>query len=324
MKKLLETLYVTTPDSYLFCRNENICVKIGGEEKASVPAVMLDGIVCFGEMTVSAPLIGFCAEHGITLTFLSSNGRFYSRICGPVSGNVLLRKKQYQALDDDDFRMKFVQNLLVGKLLNEKNVLMRTARTQDAATAESLRAACQSISQYAAQLETCASVDQMRGIEGAAAKCYFAHFDDMISPQCHFQFVERSRRPPRNEVNAVLSFMYTLQTRDIQAALETVGLDPAAGWLHTLRPGRPSLALSLFNKRQLTDKDFEYDSLAVMLNERGRKTVLTAWRDRKQEEITHPYLGEKIQVGLIAYVQAMMLARVLRGDLDCYPPFVWR
>lgn len=205
--------------------------------------------------------------------------------------------------------MKFVQNLLVGKLLNEKNVLMRTARTQDAATAESLRAACQSISQYAAQLETCASVDQMRGIEGAAAKCYFAHFDDMISPQCPFQFVERSRRPPRNEVNAVLSFMYTLQTRDIQAALETVGLDPAAGWLHTLRPGRPSLALdlleefraplcdrlalSLFNKRQLTDKDFEYDSLAVMLNERGRKTVLTAWRDRKQEEITHPYLGEK-------------------------------
>lgn len=310
MKKLLETLYVTTPDSYLFCRNENICVKIGGEEKASVPAVMLDGIVCFGEMTVSTPLIGFCAEHGITLTFLSSNGRFYSRICGPVSGNVLLRKKQYQALDDDDFRMKFVQNLLVGKLLNEKNVLMRTARTQDAATAESLRAACQSISQYAAQLETCAGVDQMRGIEGAAAKCYFAHFDDMISPQCPFQFVERSRRPPRNEVNAVLSFMYTLQTRDIQAALETVGLDPAAGWLHTLRPGRPSLALdlleefraplcdrlalSLFNKRQLTDKDFEYDSLAVMLNERGRKTVLTAWRDRKQEEITHPYLGEKI------------------------------
>lgn len=153
----------------------------------------------------------------------------------------------------------------------------------------------------------------MRGIEGAAAKCYFAHFDDMISPQCPFQFVERSRRPPRNEVNAVLSFMYTLQTRDIQAALETVGLDPAAGWLHTLRPGRPSLALdlleefraplcdrlalSLFNKRQLTDKDFEYDSLAVMLNERGRKTVLTAWRDRKQEEITHPYLGEKSKLG---------------------------
>ena len=253
---------------------------------------------------------------------------------------MLLRKRQYQALDDVDFQMKFVQNLLVGKLLNEKNVLMRAARTQDAATSKKLREACQSISRYAAQLEACESVDQMRGVEGAAAKCYFAHFDDMISPQCHFRFVERSRRPPRNEINAALSFVYTLQTRDIQAALETAGLDPAAGWLHTLRPGRPSLALdlleefraplcdrlvlSLFNKRQLTDKDFEYDSLAVMLNERGRKKVLAAWHDRKQEEITHPYLGEKIQVGLIAYAQAMMLARVLRGDLDCYPPFVWR
>lgn len=186
MKKLLETLYVTTPESYLFCRNENICVKIGGEEKASIPAVMLDGIVCFGEMTVSTPLIGFCAEHGITLTFLSSNGRFYSRICGPVSGNVLLRKRQYQALDDADFQMKFVQNLLVGKLLNEKNVLMRAARTQDVATSRTLREACQFISRYAAQLEECESVDQMRGVEGAAAKCYFAHFDDMISRNALF------------------------------------------------------------------------------------------------------------------------------------------
>ena len=161
MKKLLETLYVTTPESYLFCRNENICVKIGGEEKASVPAVMLDGIVCFGEMTVSTPLIGFCAEHGITLTFLSSKGRFYSRICGPVSGNVLLRKRQYQALDDVDFQMKFVRNLLVGKLLNEKNVLMRAARTQDAATSKKLREACQSISRYAAQLEACDKTYQL-------------------------------------------------------------------------------------------------------------------------------------------------------------------
>ena len=340
MKKLLETLYVTTPDSYLYCRNENICVKIGGEEKASFPAIVLDGIVCFGEMTVSTPLIGFCAARGMTLTFLSSNGRFYGRVCGPVSGNVLLRKKQYQALEDESFRLSVVQSFLLGKLCNEKNVLMRAARSQSAQEATGLREACKTLSAYAAQLENCASVDSLRGVEGAAAKCYFSHLDDMLSPKCPFQFQERSRQPPRNEVNAVLSFLYTLQTRDIQSALETVGLDPAAGWLHTLRPGRPSLALdlleefraplcdrfalALFNKRQLTDKDFEYDSQAVMLNERGRKTVLSAWHDRKQEEIIHPYLGEKIQIGLIAYVQAMLLARVLRGDLDCYPPFVWR
>ena len=340
MKKLLETLYVTTPESYLYCRNENICLKIGGVEKASLPAILLDGIVCFGETTVSTPLIGFCAERGITLTFLSPGGRFYGRVCGPVSGNVLLRKKQYQALEDDRFRLGFVRNLLTGKLCNEKNVLMRAARSQEGETVGKLREACKALSGYAAQLETCASVDSMRGVEGTAAKCYFACFDDMLSVQCPFRFGERSRRPPRNEVNAVLSFLYTLQTRDIQAALETVGLDPAAGWLHTLRPGRPSLALdlleefraplcdrfalSLLNKRQLTDNDFEHDSLAVMLNEKGRKTVLSAWHDRQQEEIVHPYLGEKIQIGLIAYVQAMLLARVLRGDLDCYPPFAWR
>ena len=191
MKKLLETLYVTTPESYLYCRNENICLKIGGVEKASLPAILLDGIVCFGEMTVSTPLIGFCAERGITLTFLSPGGRFYGRVCGPVSGNVLLRKKQYQALEDDRFRLGFVRNLLTGKLCNEKNVLMRAARSQSAQEAAGLREACKVLSAYAVQLETCASVDSLRGVEGAAAKCYFSHFDDMISPKCPFQFQER-------------------------------------------------------------------------------------------------------------------------------------
>jgi CRISPR-associated protein Cas1 len=341
MKKLLNTLYVLTPESYLYCRNENICVKIGGVEKQSIPAISIDGVVCFGQMTVSTPLIEFCGRQGITITFLSQNGRFFGRVCGPVSGNVLLRKKQYESINHQELSAQIVRNILFGKLRNGKAVLLRAARTeQREAVSGKLFDTAQKLSELAQQLSQCGEIDSMRGIEGAAASLYFARFDDMLSEKCAFRFGERSRRPPRNEVNAVLSFLYTILTRDVQAALETVGLDPAAGYLHTLRPGRPSLALdmleelraplcdrsvlSLFNRGQLTQKDFEADSQAVMLNERGRKTVLTSWQKRKQEEITHPFLDEKIQIGMIPYAQAMLFARMLRGDLDCYPPFSWR
>lgn len=341
MKRLLNTLYVMTPESYLYFRNENICIKIGGEEKASVPAITLDGIVCFGEMTVSTPLIGFCAERGITLTFLSPSGRFYGRVCGPVSGNVLLRKKQFSSLDNVAFSVDFVRNVLYGKLCNERNVLLRAARSQSLPErTNALKEAADRLGGLARQLDVSHTIDSMRGIEGAAASAYFSQFDQMLSAQCPFSFDERSRRPPRNEVNAVLSFVYTLQTREIRSSLEAVGLDPAAGYLHTLRPGRPSLALdlleefraplcdrfvlSLFNKKQLTAKEFERDSQAVMLNEQGRRLVISSWQKRKQEEINHPFLDEKIPIGLIPYVQALLLARVLRGDLDCYPPFIWR
>ena len=342
MKKLLNTLYVLTPESYLFCRNENICVQVGGAEKLSVPALTIDAIVCFGKMTVSTPLLEFCGTHGISVTFLTQNGHFMGRFYGPVSGNVLLRKRQYETISDPAFCRSFVQSILFAKLRNSKLVLLRAART---AKTEPMRGELQVgaalLSQAAERLPLCENADAMRGVEGAAATAYFARFDLMMQQNpAGFRFTTRSRRPPRDEVNALLSFTYMLLTREMQSAMETVGLDPAAGYLHTLRPGRASFALdlmeelraplcdrfvlALLNRGQLSARDFDREEEAVLLNERGRKTVLTAWQKRKFEEITHPFLNEKLPIGMIPYVQAMLFARVLRGDLDEYPPFVWR
>lgn len=339
MKKLLNTLYILTPDSYLYCRNENICVKIGDEDKVSISALSIEAIVCFGKNTVSTPLIGFCAERGISLVFLSEHGRFLARVEGPVSGNILLRKRQFESLSDYSFSSSFVRTLLMAKIRNSKTVLLRSARSEESADS-ALYGAASRLSELAKALPDAASIDTMRGIEGAAATIYFSCFDRMLGASCPFRFETRSRRPPKNEVNAVLSFAYTLLRREVTSALETVGLDPAAGYLHTLRPGRPSFALdlmeelrgplcdrfvlTLFRRKQLSSAQFDLDGEAVYLNEKGRRAVLSAWQKRKGETIQHPFLNEKIQIGLIPYAQAMLFARVLRGDLDCYPPFVWR
>lgn len=341
MKKLLETMYITTPDSYAFLRNENICIEVGGEERASVPASQVDSIVFIGKNTVSTGLMAFCGKHDITLSFIGMRGEFCGRVCGPVSGNVLLRKRQYESLNNAKFVSTTVRNILYGKIRNGKDVLMRYARTASKAeNANALYAAAEKLSGMAKMLSDADDVDVMRGIEGAAANAYFSVFDNMIDGKNGFVFGTRSKRPPRNEVNAVLSFVYTLMTHDCISALETVGLDPAAGYLHTLRPGRASFALdlieelraplcdrfviSLLHKGQLAKKDFNVEGDAVWLSEKGRRTVLAAWRERKREEITHPFFKEKIPIGLIPYTQAMLFARVLRGDLDLYPPFVWR
>lgn len=342
MKKLLNTLYVLTPESYLFCRNENICVRIEDAEKLCVPALNIDAIVCFGKMTVSTPLLEFCGSHGISLTFLRENGHFMGRLQGPVNGNVLLRKRQYASMQDTAFAQQTVQSILLAKLRNSKLVLMRAARSERASAFRAeLELGVERLNAAAANLLQCSSIDSMRGIEGTAANAYFAQFDGILAGNPGgFRFDIRSRRPPRNEVNAALSFTYMLLTSQMQSAMETVGIDPAAGYLHTLRPGRASFALdlieelraplcdrfvlSLFNKGQLSQHDFDRDEEMVSLNDRGRRTLLSAWEKRKQEQIVHPFLKERIPIGLIPYVQAMLFARVLRGDLDHYPPFVWR
>lgn len=341
MKKLLETMYITTPDSYAFLRNENICISVGGEERASVPASQVDSIVFLGKNTLSTGLMAFCEKQNITLTFLGMNGEFCGRVCGPVSGNVLLRKRQYESLSDPAFVSTTVRNILFGKIRNSKDVLLRFARSASKEENEALlRDAAGKLSSMAQMLAETDDVDSMRGIEGAAANAYFSVFDVILDGENGFVFDVRSKRPPRNEVNAVLSFVYTLLTHDCCSALDTVGLDPAAGYLHTLRPGRSSFALdlieelraplcdrfviSLIHKGQLSKKDFNVEGDAVWLSDEGRKTVLSAWRERKREEIIHPFFKEKIPIGLIPYTQAMLFARVLRGDLDLYPPFVWR
>lgn len=341
MKKLLETMYVLTPESYVFHRNENVCISIGGEEKASVPVTSVNSIVFFGKNTLSTSLLGFCAKNDVTITFVDAFGHFEGRLCGPVSGNVLLRKRQYESLSDSAFCRQFVGDLLAGKLYNSKNILMRHARgSKEEEPRQYLYQGAEQIAELAGLLEQCADCDGLRGIEGSAAKVYFSRFDSMLSSPSGFRFDKRSRRPPLNEVNAVLSFLYTQLTHDMVSAMETVGLDPAAGYLHTLRPGRPSfaldlmeefraplcdrLALTLFNRGQLAKPDFRTEGDAIYLNDKGRRTVLAAWRERKKEDIQHPFLKESIPIGLIPYTQAMLFARVLRGDLDRYPPFMWR
>lgn len=338
MKQLQNTLYVLTPETYLNLQNENIAVKVGGEEKVRIPAHSLSSIYCFGTATVSTPLIGFCAQQGIALVFFSEYGKFLGRVEGPLHGNILLRRRQFAAMEDPVQRTRLVRCLLLGKLVNSKEFLLRQKRER-ADQAGVLNRAAEKLTAFGLQLRDCPTVEAMRGVEGAAAAAYFSALPAMIVGD-EFSFSGRNRRPPEDPVNALLSFLYTLLKNDVQSALEGVGLDPAAGFLHTIRPGRPALALdlmeelraplcdrmavSLLNRGQITKKSYEQLNAPVLLNEAGRKAVLSAWQKRKQKTITHPFLEETIPIGLIPHTQAQLLARMLRNELDEYPPFHWR
>lgn len=344
MKKLLNTVYVTTEGAALRKDGENLVAEVEGQERARVPLHMLASLVAFGAIYLSPGLIAACAAAGIGIVLLDRNGRFQARVEGPVTGNVLLRRAQYRASDAPE---EIVRSFLIGKVANQRAVLMRGMRDYgeewDAAARGAVSEAVERLAYIMRRVELANDdLDRMRGSEGEAANIYFSVFDHLIrAPDPQMRWRGRSRRPPLDPVNAVLSFLYTLLTHDCRSACEGAGLDPSVGFLHRDRPGRPSLALdlmeelrpiladrlalSLINRRQLRERDFEVlDSGAVLLGEEARKTVLAAWQERKKEERMHAFLQEKAPLGLVPHLQAQMLARHLRGDLDAYPPWFWK
>ncbi|MCX5814343.1 MAG: type I-C CRISPR-associated endonuclease Cas1c [Proteobacteria bacterium] len=343
MKKHLNTLYVTTQGAYLSKEGETVVVKIDGEVRLRIPVHTIGGIVCFGNVGCSPFLMGFCAENQVALSFLTEHGRFLAKIQGAVSGNVLLRREQYRKADDLAFSAGVAKFILTGKITNCRTILQRALRDHgNKINEQELRNAVMRLNRQLEFFDQEYPLDVLRGLEGDSAHIYFSVFDHLIVAQKEtFRFDERNRRPPLDNVNCLLSFIYTLVMHDVRSALETVGLDPAVGFLHRDRPGRPGLALdlmeefrpfiadrlalSLINLQQVQGKGFKkMDSGAVIMNDDTRKTLLVAYQERKQEEITHPFLGEKVMIGIIFHIQALLMARYLRGDLDGYPPFIWK
>lgn len=343
MKQLLNTLFVTTPGAYLRCQGQGIAVRVDGETRLHVPVHTLGSIVCLGRVGCSPKVFDLCGRSAVTVSFLSESGRFYGRVHGPTSGNVLLRREQYRVSDDPVRTAAVARAVVVGKVANCRTALRRAAREHsDAAAAARLGAAADRLGGVLESLPEGLLLNLVRGHEGDAARLYFGAFDDLVTgPKPEFAFTKRSRRPPLDRINALLSFLYTLLVNDLVGAVESVGLDPAVGFLHRDRPGRPGLALdlmeelrpvladrlavSLVNRRQVKPNGFRVtETGAVLMDEDTRKEVIIAYQKRKQDEITHPYLEEKMPLGLLPHVQALLLARHLRGDLDGYPAFLWR
>ena len=344
MKQLLNTLFVTTQGSYLAKEGDTVLVRIENETKLRVPIHTLGSIVCFGQVSCSPFLMGLCGERNVTLSFLTENGKFLARVHGPVCGNVLLRREQYRIADNPEVCADISRSIVIAKMANCRVALMRATRDRpDDPNNEQLERAGQCLVNSIDELKNRnIATEMIRGAEGNAANVYFGAFDHLITAnKDEFFFRQRSRRPPLDKMNALLSFLYTILVHDVESALEGVGLDPAVGFLHVDRPGRPSLALdimeefrpyladrlalSLINRQQVKPDGFKISETgAVIMDDDTRKTVLVAWQKRKQEEVTHPFLDEKVQVGLLPHIQAMLMARFLRKDLDGYPPFLWR
>lgn len=343
MKKLLNTLYVTSPDTYLSLDGENVVVLKEQQEAVRIPLHNLESILAFGYTGASPALMGRCAKSGPSLTFLTAQGRFLCRVVGETNGNVTLRKTQYRISDDPTASLRLARRFILGKLYNSRWVLERATRDHShRIDTERVKCASQQLAGSMSSINECEDLARLRGLEGEAASCYFGVLDELILQQKEdFPFSGRNRRPPLDNVNALLSFVYTLLAHDCAAALEGVGLDAYVGFLHRDRPGRISLALdlmeelrsiyadrfviSLINRREVNSKGFKQrESGAVIMDDDTRKSVLRAWQEKKQDTITHPYLEEKIEWGLVAHVQALLLARYLRGDIDDYPVFLWK
>ena len=341
MKQFLNTLYVTTPDAYLRLEGETVCVMIEKEKRLQVPLHHLNAFVLFDTM-MSPALMGRCAADGRSIIWLNRGGKFMARMEGPVNGNILLRQAQYRMADNAEQSLKIAQRFIAGKIRNSRQVLMRGARdSKNELEKTALVQSARLLAGNLGKLALAESADTVRGLEGDSARIYFAALPSLIRPSSReaFAFTTRNRRPPLDRFNALISFLYALVLVDCRSALETVGLDPQLGFLHTVRPGRQSLALdlleefrapicdrlalTLINREQLQAKDFDCrDGGSVLLNDAGRKTVIAAFQARKQEEINHPVLQQSINIGLLPQIQARLLARYLRGDLETYLPYL--
>ena len=343
MRKLLNTLYVMTENCYLTLDDENIVIQDGEKTLGRFPLHTLENIVCFTYKGASPALMGACAERKIGMSFFSPRGRFLARVVGKEYGNVLLRKEQYRISDDDERSVMYAKNMIVGKVFNSRWSIERTLRDHAyRVDAERLKSVSNTLYDTLPRIDDTLKLDELRGIEGKAAEQYFSVFNDLILNQKDdFEFTTRNRRPPLDNINAVLSFAYTVLAGDCANALSSVGLDPYVGFMHSDRPGRTSLALdlmeelrpvladrfilTLINTKAIQAIHFEQQKdNAVLLNGDGRKVFFNAWQNHKKEIITHPYLKEKIEWGLVPYVQALLLARTIRGDIDEYPPFLWK
>lgn len=343
MRKLLNTLHIMTQGAYLHRDGETVAVRVGSELKLRVPVHTLEGLICWGQASCSPHVLALCCEHGVGISFLTEQGRFLARVQGPVNGNVLLRRQQYRIADREELSLPLVRSIVTAKIANSRTVLLRSARECSEPEREAhLRQVADRLTWVGLDASRSASIEEARGHEGMAGRAYFSVFEDMIvGDREAFRFEGRSRRPPLDRVNALLSFVYALMRHDIESALESTGLDPAVGFLHTDRPGRPGLALdmmeelrsaladrlvlTLINRRQVQAEGFtQQDGGGILLEEATRKSVIAAWQSRKQEEIEHAFLKERIPLGLVPYAQALLLARHIRGGLDGYPAFLWR
>lgn len=343
MRKLLNTLYVTSENSYLTLDGENIVVYEEKQEIGRLPLHNLEGIVSFGYRGTSPALMGACADRNISLCYMTPQGKFLARVTGKIKGNVILREQQYRSSQDEEVSLSIAKNCILGKIYNSRWVLERAIRDHGLQIdVEKVKSVSDNLKKSLEYIKECQSKEQLRGYEGEAARIYFGVFDQLILQQKKdFPFHGRNKRPPLDNMNAMLSFVYTLLTNTVASALESVGLDPNVGYLHTERPGRVSLALdmieelravladrfvlSLVNKKIVSGKSFKQkENGAVLLDDEFRKRLLAEWQSKKKETLTHPYLKEKVEWGMVPYVQAMLLARYLRGDLDGYPVFLWK
>ena len=344
MYTLQNTLYVMTPNAYAHLENNTLRIDVEREKRLQVPLHHLGSLVCFGNVLVSPALMHRMADEGKTVVLLDGSGRFKARLEGPVSGNILLRQAHHRSAADGAFALEFARAIIAGKLKNSRSLLLRAAReTADTDEQDQLTRVADNFAASLRALAKASDLDTLRGVEGEAARGYFAALNLVVKPQVreHFALNGRTRRPPLDRFNALLSFLYSMLMNDCRAALETVGLDPQLGYLHAVRPGRAALALdlqeefrsvmadrlalTLINRGQLGPRDFdEREGGAVMLNDSGRRAVVTAWQERKQEEITHPLLGIKVPIGIVPFVQARLMARTVRGEMDGYLPYLPR